>query len=125
MVVFYAVEMFGLVFGPVLHLFWPYFAWLWASLHWAYVEWYLCFVLLHIFSPFMCISTNTLLQMVNHQNSWNLLVVSPNSKFGGQLCSYPNSTLLLENISLLKLGNNFVRKHGISYSSFSLFQAGI
>jgi hypothetical protein len=88
MVVFCAVEMFGLGFGPVLHLFLLYFAWLWASLHWACVEWYLCFVLLHIFSPFMCISTNALLQMVNHQNSWNLLVVSPNSKCGDQLCRF-------------------------------------
>jgi hypothetical protein len=68
--------------------FGPYFAWLWAFLHWDCVEWYLCFVLLHIFSPFMCIYTNTLLQMVNHQNSWISLVVRPNSKFGDQLCRY-------------------------------------
>jgi uncharacterized membrane protein YGL010W len=40
------------------------------------------FILLHIFSPFMCVSINILLQMNKHQNSWNSLVINPNSKFG-------------------------------------------
>jgi hypothetical protein len=44
--------------------------------------------LLHIFSPFMCFFTNALPQMVNHQNSWNSLVISPNSRFGDQLCRF-------------------------------------
>jgi hypothetical protein len=35
---------------------------------------------------------------------------------------YPNSTLLLENLSLLKLGNIFTREQGLSYSS--LFFSG-
>ena len=54
-----------------------------ASLLWACVEWYLCFALLHIYSPFMCIPTNALLQMNKHQNLWNLLVINHISKFGG------------------------------------------
>ena len=31
---------------------------------------------------FMCISTNALLQMVNHQNSWNSLVINHITRFG-------------------------------------------
>jgi hypothetical protein len=48
----------------------------WASLLWAYVEWYLCFVFLHVFSSFMCISTNALLQ------------ISPNFKFGDHFADF-------------------------------------
>jgi hypothetical protein len=40
-----------------------------GPLFWACVEWYLCFVPLHIFSPFMCFSKNTLLQTNKHQIS--------------------------------------------------------
>jgi len=69
-------------FSLILLLFGPYFAWLCASLLWACAEWYLCFVLLHVFSPFMCIPTNALLQMNKHQNSWKSLVINPISKFG-------------------------------------------
>ena len=32
--------------------------------------------------PFLCICTHVLLQMSNHQNLWNLLVIIPNTKFG-------------------------------------------
>ena len=69
-------------FSLLLLSFGPYFTCLWASLFWACVEWFLSFVLLHIFSPFICISINTLLQMNKRWNSWNSLVINPNSKFG-------------------------------------------
>ena len=35
-----------------------------------------------IFLAFLCICTHVLLQMSNHQNLWNLLVIIPNTKFG-------------------------------------------
>jgi hypothetical protein len=37
---------------------------------------------------FMCISTNTLLQMVKHQNSWNSLVIISITKFGVHLSGF-------------------------------------
>jgi hypothetical protein len=36
----------------------------------------------------MCTSTNALVQMMNHQNSWNWLVISPNPKSGVHMSSF-------------------------------------
>jgi hypothetical protein len=48
----------------------------------------LCFVFLHIVIPLMCISTNALLQMNKHQNSWNSLVVNPITMSSVHLCGF-------------------------------------
>jgi hypothetical protein len=60
--------------------------------------------------------------------SYNQIKMCMCMKYGGYIFGgWPNSTMLLENISIFwNLENNFVWKHGLSYSSLSFsFQAGI
>jgi hypothetical protein len=62
------------------------------------------FVPLCISSVFSVVSANVLLQMTNHQNSWNLLVINPNSELGLHLSGFyfkdrQNSTLVLHYMS--------------------------
>ena len=62
-----------------------------------------------MFSPFMCIPTNALVQMNKHQNSWNSLVINPISKFGvlfsrcyinvgGKKCELKTATKVLKDV---------------------------
>jgi hypothetical protein len=64
-------------FGLILHFFWALICLVVGLLLWACVEWYSFFVLLCIFSPFMCVSITALLQMFKHQNLWKVLVLKP------------------------------------------------
>ena len=65
--------------GSGLSPFWALFALRITMLH---------FVSLCILNVFSMYSMNALLQMIEHQNLWKLLVVSPNSKFGVHIGSF-------------------------------------
>jgi hypothetical protein len=69
---------------------WAAFMWLWCPYvigRWAFsfilcANMLLCFCLNAHFESFSMFSRYILLQLNNHQNSWNWLVINPNTKFG-------------------------------------------